>query len=92
MRKWQGKSSVLRDLLSSASKNPSSRKKETKLNKLKDALGDANDKIVVENEKADEALQAMIREETLRKAQEARMKVEREMRERWERSEKIRVI
>lgn len=67
------------------------KEKETKLDRLQDALRDANDKIAVENEKAKEALQAQIREEKLRKAQEARMKAEREMRERWERSEEIRV-
>lgn len=67
------------------------KEKEAKLNRLQDALRDANEKIAVENEKAEEALKSQVREETLRKAQEARMKAEREMREKWERSEEIRV-
>lgn len=67
------------------------KEKETKLNRLQDALRDANNKIAVENEKAEEALQTKVREEKLRKAQEASIKAEREMREQRARLEEIRV-
>lgn len=67
------------------------KEKETKLNNLQDALRDANNKIAVENEKTEEGLQTQVREEKLRKAQEASMKAERDMREKRARMEEIRL-
>lgn len=67
------------------------KEKETKLNRLQDALREANNKIAVENEKAEEALQTQVREEKLRKAQEAKIKAERDMREKRAWFEEIRV-
>lgn len=67
------------------------KEKEAKLQRLQDALRDANRKIAVENEKLEEALQAQVREEKQRKAQEASLKAERDMRENWTRVEEIRI-
>lgn len=67
------------------------KEKETKLNRLQDALRDANTKIAVENGNAEGALQTQVREDKLRKAQEASMKAERDMREELARLEEIRV-
>lgn len=67
------------------------KEKETKLNSLQDALRDTNNKLAVENKKAEEALQMQAREERQRKSQEASMKAERAMRETWARREEVRV-
>lgn len=67
------------------------KEKVTKLNRLHDALQDANNKIAIENEKALEAVKTLIREENLRKAKEASMKMEQDMREKRARFEEIRV-
>lgn len=63
------------------------KEKVTKLNRLHDA----NNKIAIKNEKAEEAIKVQIREENLRKAKEASMKMEQEMREKRARFEEIRV-
>ena len=67
------------------------KEKDTRLNRLQDALKDAKNKIAIENEKAEEAFQALIREEKLRKAKKASMETERDMREKRARLEQIRV-